>query len=352
MVTLLMGITTPLEAQNAARIIPTNQAVLTGYGTVGYFTATEGPRANAFTVSVSPVFLYQFLDRFLFEVELEFSLTEGVTETGLEYGQLDFFLNDNLTLVGGKFLVPFGIFGERLHPTWINRFATSPPIYGHHLSKFGADPIFPILADVGIMARAAMAPGPWQLGLSAYATQGPTGDAGQLPDVPELDFLGSSQDNNQDKMLGARLDVALPPQAEISGSYLNGDWDGNGVLDLTAWNLAAEFRLGGAEWRGEFIRTSQEYETLTAIETLTRTGFYGQVSRPLGPVEPVLRWTQIFDNRVAGVAQAATGARQLGLGLNYWFGPSIVLMAGYERNRENGTESQNDRLVTHVAFGF
>ncbi len=81
------------------------------------------------------MFLFQFMDRVLFEVELEFELTGGVTETGLEYAQLDFLLNDNITLTGGKFLVPFGVFGERLHPTWINKFPTSPPLYGHHVTE-------------------------------------------------------------------------------------------------------------------------------------------------------------------------------------------------------------------------
>ncbi|HEX9729666.1 MAG TPA: hypothetical protein VGA37_14275 [Gemmatimonadales bacterium] len=94
------------------------------------------------------------MDRILFEAEFEFELTEGVTETGLEYAQLDFLLTDHLTLVGGKFLVPFGVFGERLHPIWINKFPTAPPIYGHHVAAFGADPVLPILSDVGVMAAA------------------------------------------------------------------------------------------------------------------------------------------------------------------------------------------------------
>jgi hypothetical protein len=61
---------------------------------------------------VNPIFLYQFQDRVLFEAEFEFELSEGVTQTGLEYGQVDFTVNDHLIVSGGKMLVPFGIFAR------------------------------------------------------------------------------------------------------------------------------------------------------------------------------------------------------------------------------------------------
>jgi hypothetical protein len=46
------------------------------------------------------------------------------------------------------------------------------------------------------------------------------------------------------------------------------------------------------------------------------------------------------------------GAWQAGLGLDYWFNPSIAVMGAYEINREDGPELDNDRFVVHVAFGF
>ena len=138
----LAGAVPQLHAQEVGnRVFPSNQVVITGYGTVGYGVETQGVNENAFNSSISPVFLFQFQDRVLFEAEFEFELQEGITETGLEYAQLDYIANDYLTLVGGKFLLPFGVFGERLHPTWINKFATMPPIFGHHVSSFGAAPL-------------------------------------------------------------------------------------------------------------------------------------------------------------------------------------------------------------------
>ncbi len=333
------------------RIVPTNNFVLTGYGTVGYALATQGEKQNAFTTSVSPVFLFQFQDIVLFEAEFEFELTEGVTETGLEYAQIDLLLHDNVTLVGGKFLLPFGVFSERLHPTWINKFPTAPPIYGHHVAGYGAEPIIPILSDVGVMLRGASTPGRWHLGLSAYVTNGPAAEDFNPGEIPEIEQPASSGDNNTDKMLGARLDIALPPWVEVNLSYLNGDYDDQNVLDVTGWNVAAEFRRAGFELRGEYVQTRQEIETLTGFQSLKRHGYYAQLAYRWRLWEPVFRWTQGFDDELDGVV-TADGATQAGFGLNYWFSPSIAIMGAYELNRESGTEIDNDRVVFHIAFGF
>lgn len=347
-----LTMSTALAAQDVSggRVVPTNEFVVTGYGTVGYAYQTQGEKANEFTTSFNPIFLFQFQDRVLFEAEFEFELEEGVTQTGLEYAQVDVILHDNLTLVGGKFLVPFGVFGERLHPTWINRFPTSPPLYGHHGSQFGAEPMFPILADVGLMARGVITPGPWSIALNAYVTQGPAAEDPDEP-VPELEFPASSGDNNTDKLFGARLDIALPPWAELNLSYIQGDYDENNVLALQGVNVAAEARAMGLEVRGEYLLRRQEIETLAGFPTVRRDGFYAQASYRSGPWEPVARWTQVFDTKQDG-AVMEEGAWQMAFGLDYWFNPSIAVMAGYELNREKGTEVDNDRLVIHVAYGF
>ena len=348
------------EAEAAAAsqpTVPTNTFLVTGYGTVGYAARTQGDNINAFTASISPIFLFQFEDRILFEAEFEFELQEGVTETGLEYAQLDYVANDNLTFVAGKFLLPFGVFGERLHPTWINKFATAPPLYGHHVSEFGVRPLMPILSDIGVMGRATVTPGRWQLSLNGYLAQGPALE-GELhePDpndfeAPEFEFPASSSDNNTGKMPGLRVDIALPPWFEVNGSFLNGDYDPEGFLDFTGWNLAAEFRHQAFELRGEYMQVRQEVEALEGFQTLRRHGFYAQAAYRFGPWEPVLRWTQVFDDQLDGT-RVAEGAWQAGFGLDYWFSSSVALMAGYEMNRESGVELDNDRVVVHVAFGY
>lgn len=348
----LLLVTGPAAAQEAtgARVVPTNQIVLTGYGTVGYAFRSEGENVNEFTSSFNPIFLFQFQDRVLFEAEFEFELQGGVTETGLEYAQLDYIVNDHLTIVGGKFLLPFGVFGERLHPTWINKFPTSPPLYGHHVSEFGADPLLPIIADIGLMGRAMLRPGGLNVGINAYVTQGAVAED-PTEEIPELEFPASSGDNNTGKLFGGRLDLALPPWAEVNLSYFNGDYDEDDVLDLTGWNVAGELRAANLEVRGEYVQTRQEIELLTGFPTVRRHGFYAQAAYRTGAFEPVFRWTQVFDATQDGT-ELTQGAWQAGFGLDYWLSPSIAVMAGFELNKEKGTEIDNDRFVLHMAFGF
>lgn len=342
----------PLVAQTLDRIVPTNEVVITGYGTVGYVFRPQGTNENEFTTSFNPIFLYQFMDRVLFEAELEFELAEGVTETGLEYAQIDAMVHDNLVVVGGKFLLPFGVFGERLHPTWINKFPTAPPIFGHHVSEFGAEPILPILSDVGFMARAMLRPGPASVALIGFASQGPTIEgAPEDGEVPEIGFPGSSSDINTDKMFGGRLDLGLPPYAEVNVSFFNADYDVDNVLDLTGFNLAGEVHYRGIEVRGEYVQTRQEIEQPSGFPSLRRHGFYAQAAYRWRRWEPVVRWTQAFDDELDGQV-TAQGASQAGLGLSFWFSPSIALMAGYELNRERGASVDNDRIVFHAAYGF
>lgn len=346
-----IGMAVPVDAAaQQTRVIPTNQVVISGYGTVGYQYGTQGENENAFTASINPILLFQFLDRILFEIELEFELEEGITETGLEYAQVDFLLNDNLTLVGGKFLVPFGIFGTRLHPTWINKFPTSPPLYGHDVANAGAPPLMPVIADIGFMVRAMLRPGPFHLNLNGYISQGASAED-PTEEIPELVFQGSSSDNNTSKMVGGRIDFALPPWVEVNVSYLNGDYDDNNLLDLTGWNIGGEFRRGSFEFRGEYMQIRQEIEQLSGFPTLRRHGFYAQGSYRIGSWEPVVRWTQLFDDKLDGALQSK-GVWQAGFALDYWFAPSIVFMAGFELNNEFGPELDNNRVVTHVAYGF
>lgn len=346
--------------------LPSHTFVVAGYGTAGWRTVQDGG-VNSFFGSLSPLLLFQFGERLLFEAELEFEIEDGVTQTGLEYAQVDYFLNDNLTLVAGKFLVPFGVFGERLHPTWINRSATNPPIYGH--AQGIHQPLLPIMADFGAMLR-----GSWALGggrsliASAFVTQGPFAEAGHdeaeaepaetmQPVAPRLEFAFGEEttDLSDDKMVGGRIGWVAAPAFEVDVSGMTGEYNEHGAR-LDALNLSAEVRAAGAELRGELVGVWYDVEAESegeAIEEVVRTvrtgGFYVQASRRFGRWEPVLRWTKAFDATGDGLI-STDGYRQFSLGLDYWLSPSIAIMAGYEINDAN--EAAPDRFVIHWSFGF
>jgi hypothetical protein len=374
---VLLGAATPLSAQERGpeRIVPTNAVVITGYATVGqsYLSSDgEGSVPSAFQSSVSPVFLFQFQDKLLFEAELEFELEEGATATSLEYAQADIMISDAVTLVAGKFLMPFGVFGERLHPTWVNKLATMPPIYGHHGGVFGAAPLMAIPSDVGVLARVAMQAGRLQIGLNGYMTNGYQPEAADHAageeeqsaflsarsteegdhEVPEIGLAGTSSDITNNKMVGGRLDLFLPPIFEVNVSTFTGKYDEFDKLAMTGFNLAGELRHQGFEFRGEYMATWQDFQSPDeGIAKLKRQGFYSQLTYKAGPWQPVLRFTKIFDDQL-GDETELTAAYQTAFGLDYWISPSVAVMASYEFNREDSFTLDNDRFNLHLAFGF
>lgn len=381
---------TPSAAQGTSlsrRAGPTTSFMVAGYGTAGWQATGGKGKQNDFFGSVSPLLLFQFGSRFIYEAELEFEVEEGATKTSLEYAQLDFFLNDNLTVVAGKFLLPFGVFGERLHPTWINRFASHPPLFGHGGGNVA--PLLPILSDFGAMVRGSWAfEGGRTFTASLFVTQGPSveehdeeeGDVhaalvgpglmsrsetqeegdehGDFAPLPEFQFGESTADVNQDKLVGARIGWVLAPNFEVDLSALTGAFDDDGSR-LTGVNLAAEFRRGGTEFRGEGFALwydVEEPETEGSPhdggETVLANsgGYYLQASHRRGPWEPVVRWTQTVRASAKGY-EDRDGFMQAGVGLNYWFSPAIALMASYEINDSAETDLP-DRFLVHWSFGF
>jgi hypothetical protein len=108
--------------------------ILTGYvGTAFDFQ----PGQQQILPTLSPIILIPLGDRWLIESEGEFEGTyahqtgqpwDHQWANGVEYAQLNFIANKYVTLVGGRFLTPFGIFNERLHPGWIRNLPTAPMI--------------------------------------------------------------------------------------------------------------------------------------------------------------------------------------------------------------------------------
>jgi hypothetical protein len=110
--------------------------VVTGYGA---FTATFEPGTQSMNPTLAPILLVPLGKRALleteFEVEADMDRTNGMwgdrtVDKGIEYVQVDYVAHPLMTIVGGRFLTPFGIYNERLHPAWIRNLMTAPLIFG------------------------------------------------------------------------------------------------------------------------------------------------------------------------------------------------------------------------------
>jgi hypothetical protein len=128
---LLSTIPATMHGQvDLARPVP----ILTG--STAYFTRVNG---GAFqdTPSVSPLLLVPIGDKWLLEAKGNYSRTyakgnegyyEGTSSYGLGYGQIDYIASRYVTVTGGRFITPFGVYSERFAPNWIRPIQLSPLI--------------------------------------------------------------------------------------------------------------------------------------------------------------------------------------------------------------------------------
>lgn len=371
-IVLLGALGQPSAAQTQGRFL------VAGYGSSTYEAAlADDDFPNDFSVSLAPVLLYTMGSDFLFEAELEFGLSGTSTTTSLEYAQVDYLGFEKFQIIAGKFLLPFGVFSERLHPTWINKLPTGPVLYGHAHGGVAEDGLLPVLSDAGLLVRFTQpVSNGWSLNLSGYVTQGPRlaeEEAGEEHDddeeahasilpvaaaavdadiepgaipAPPVAFGTSFSDNNENKMIGARVGMVKGPSFEVYLSGFHAMYDAESFLDYQGAALSVEWRRSGFELRGEGLLTRQEFQDDDHFETLERSGFYAQASKRVGPWEPVVRLGVLADGTVDD-ASVTDGHSEVAFGLNYWFQPSIPLKVAYEYH-----EDRDDRLYVQWAFGF
>jgi hypothetical protein len=331
-----------------------NRFVITGYG-AGSFEWRRNENTNTFLATMAPIFLFRVTDRVLFEGELELALTDGGgTDVNLEYAQADVFLNDYMTFVGGKFLLPFGEFIQQLHPAWINKLVSFPLPYREN-EEGGLIPF----SDVGVQLRGGVPFGPEGVGIdyTAYVSNGPRFESEEVGAL----FQTNNVDDNKGKGFGARLAVYPLPIAsslgrlKVGASTYDGKWDGD-HLWFTSWGVDTAYQLAEIEFRGEYLQTRREMPE--DIRRDLREGWYAQVAYKLARLQvPHVNRMELIA-RYSGVNQRAVTneellphPRQVALGLDYWVTPSVV--AKLEYDRELPRDAKNDHAVrAQIAVGF
>jgi len=137
---LLFAVSAP--AQDGPQLKQPDEGVPLLTGFVGFGTTFQ-PGQQQLSPTISPIVLVPFGDKWLVESELEVEGNYTHTpnqpwdhswDKGFEYAQIDYLANRYLTVVGGRFLTPFGIFNERLHPGWVRNVQTAPYITAMEMS--------------------------------------------------------------------------------------------------------------------------------------------------------------------------------------------------------------------------
>lgn len=325
MLVILMG-TSALQAQGTEA--STNEfdtlsvTHFAGYGAVTY-SDPENATGSFNAVNFNPIFHFQYGERILWETELEVEVEEnGETELALEYSTIDFFLNDYVALMAGKFISPLGNFRQNLHPAWINKLPSAPPGFGHD----GAAP----LADVGFQFRGGMPFGTQsRFTYAGYIGNGPIleGEAGEIHGIDTDGFTG---DNDGEKVLGGRVSVLPIPKLEIGFSSAFGDaavvindeldFEGDPTRQYQALGADILYQWNDLELRGEYIQQDVE-NLLTSIapEGGTWETWYAQGAYKFAQAkwEGVIRYTDYTS------PHASQSQEQLSYGINYLLAPKI-----------------------------
>jgi len=210
-------------AQQVERNKPgTTTFLMRGYGHAGFEVIDD--QTSFVSGTFAPIFLWRQSDRILFEAEAEIVYTDEGVDFALEYANLSYILSDYFIFRFGNFLTPFGIFGERLHPNWINRFPTNPLGFDHH------NPVGPF-AEFGVELRGGAPLGDGQINYAVYVSNGPTlqVDTDVDPITVNTGYRNIG-DNNDNKAIGGRIGVLPFANASlelgVSGQYAKiGDRD-------------------------------------------------------------------------------------------------------------------------------
>lgn len=323
---------------------------LAGYGDATYSDA-QHQNGGFSGVRFNPIFHYQYKDLVMLESEVELSVDkEGETSTDLEYMTLDYFANDYLAIISGKFLSPVGYFRQNLHPSWINKLPTAPPGFGHNPPQ--AAPV----SDVGVEARGGFPLGADSrfMNYGVYVANGPVLD---IEDGEITEIKSEGQTSNEDgKFVGGGRVGFLPiPMLEVGLSGAAGK-----VAGADEPSATRDYDVYGADFsykwrdrlglRSEYIK--QKVGTRSSSEApdaASWSSWYTQVAYQFAPTkwEGVVRYTD-YNSHINEDDQ-----KQWALGINYLFAANAMAKFAYDFNDGNSGSSADDNDVQlQFSYGF
>ena len=352
---------------------------LTGFADFAYHQDLEETEISRFAhAGFAPIMIWRPSEKLFFESELHIELEGGTHggETGaghgghghggsedggishagkthfdLGYASFGYFVNDWLSLVGGKFLSPFGTFNERFHPSWINRLPSVPLGFGHG----GAGPT----DELGIQARGGLQLGKTKLYYALYLSNGPVledgkGDADRAGTL----LFSNFEDNNVNKAIGGRIGW-LPfsnssLEIGLSGQYAGKTGDrGTDYENVSAFLYAADLTyvkdfaplagtirltgqysaadVGDAYYLNDSMDIAMGEDSLYTFANFS-SFYYVQLawrldklqSKVLSKVELVVRYDEAS---MAPKSKWAFADSRITVGLNYWIHARSALKA-------------------------
>ena len=355
-----------IKASVQQQVSRTSKFVLTGST---FITAKFGKNDASFSnIGLTPILLWQPHKDIVVEAELEIAIEGGETAVELGYADASFNVNKYLTIRTGKFISPFGIFQDRLHPTWINKLPTVPVGTGE--DDLGVGPT----SEIGIDFRGGAPLGPSKINYSIFIANG-----AQLVTDPSDSLkqgtltYGNVEAISKKMTIGGRFGL-LPfdnSSLEIGISYRNGnvgeknsEYEKIGAqifaLDFTyvkqlsfikgLFDVKAQYNKVQVD-KADYVDPADPTGSTTYTFNNNRNSFFTQAAyRPtmlqskfLKKIELVFRYAGF--NPPAD-AKGLEKINQYTYGIDYWFTWRTAFKAAYQSQKNNNT------FFVQVAVGF
>lgn len=317
------------------------------------FGKVDGQHSGFSMADFAPIFLYRAGDNILFEAGFDTTLANNApgaagysTSFDLSFAQLDYLMNDYMTLSAGALLLPLGTYAER-NAGWLNKFPDDPlavdallPENGVGAELQGGVPIGRSGSSLSYQVYGVNGPS------SADINGAPSGTAGNL------DLAGNVGPANlhTDPSGGGRVGAFFPfPYGshydfELGISGQSGQWDDAGTHLWSAGVLDAALHLGPYfEAKGEYILTRYGTDDFGRVNP---RGWYAQASYRLAGlnlnlplidnVEMVGRYDAVRNgyNYTGGSFVPSQNlfysTRRWSAGLIYYFTNTLLFEADYE----------------------
>jgi hypothetical protein len=359
----------------------TNETPLSIYGALAFgYSKIDHQPGGFYFGEFTPDFLLKLNDWIFLEAELSVG-SSGAVSAG-SFAQADFFINDWLTIIAGRFVAPIGWFNVRLNNPWVNKLPADAPGSGPLLWQ----QVLPAFSMLGVEAQGSFYLGcsPFKLEYTAYVSNGLnlTPATAGAPNINELANLENMEDTftfiSNEKAVGGRIGLWWPEmgmEGGVSGMY-NGDYVAGGFEDsisLVAVDL--NYHKDNWDWRFEYGATDQQAHSFAGTPGLTgnnirREGFYTQIAyRPrdasnkyLQNAEAIYRYSYVNFHGIDPAALDLTTfstpvdvpvrRQQNEFGIDYWFYPRLVLKCAYQINDEPGFHLHDNQFITELAWGW
>ena len=345
----------------------TIESPLTINGQFRFFYSEVEAQRGVFDVPFfSPYFLLQLNPDWLLLASMDIG---GDGSVSLGEAQFNWFVNDWLTVVGGRYITPIGFFNERINHEWINRLPDEPLMFLQVSPQITTD-------GVEVRGSSYLFGSPVKMEYMFYGGNGfrlQPGSPPGLTDVADLEAISGGTDSLDLNAIGGRLGLWIPELGLTGGfsGYHNSHYLVGSSDYMQVWQTDIEWRKGNWDIRSEYAHNFQQAADIPGVgQNIHRDGVYSQVAyRPYDAANSFLSKTEFVyrfsATRFQGLDPAAVAAalpntvdapvdrNQHTIGVNYWFHHAMVLKFAYEINQElHGLNFRDNTFMSQFVWAF